>query len=410
MDLIVNELMAIQTKLVNFVPRQFKRYLFNKIDWNQRMLAITGARGTGKTTLVLQYYLEKYNDVKKCLYFSADNPLVLKKGLYNTVSEYFKYFGESVIIDEIHKQKDWAIEIKALYDAFPNKKFIILGSSKLNILNQKGDLSRRMLIYDLKSMSFREYINLKHNIKFDYFSIDDLLDEHIQISSEILGKINHIIGLFQDFLRTGSYPFILNCNEDQYFNFINNILDKIIYEDMPSIKNIKSSSSIPIKKLIAFISMSKIPTLSVSSLCNEIGVSKETLYEFLDLLERADVLNIIKPKRVSVRSIKNSKILFYSPNIYYAIANELWLHEIEIGNLRESFFVSQVKELYNIFASKDCDFTVDIQKSRSIEIEIGGKSKNRRQLKNIENGYILQDNQEIGIENKIPLYLMGFLY
>ena len=147
MDNILNELFAIQNKLVRFVPTTFKRYL--TIDWSKRLIIITGARGTGKTTLVLQHYLQNYNSIVECLYFSVDNPLVAKKGIYEIGKEYFELYGNTIIIDEVHKQLKWATDIKALYDSFPDKKIIILGSSKLNILNQKGDLSRRAIIYNL---------------------------------------------------------------------------------------------------------------------------------------------------------------------------------------------------------------------------------------------------------------------
>ena len=149
----------------------------------------------------------------------------MKKGLYEIISEYFKLFGECVIIDEIHKQKDWSNDMKALYDAFPNKKFIILGSSKLGILNQKGDLSRRMIIYNLKSLSFREYIYLRYNIESDPFSLEEILSDHIKISSEILGKTERVIGLFHEFLNCGMYPFTLECNEEKYYIQLNNIID-----------------------------------------------------------------------------------------------------------------------------------------------------------------------------------------
>ena len=410
MDPIISELMAAQSKIVKYVPRRCKRYLYKQIDWEQRMLAVTGARGTGKTTLVLQHFLDKYKDARKCLYISADNPLVLKKGLYGIIDEYFKFFGECVIVDEVHKQRDWSIDIKALYDIFPNKKFIILGSSKVEILHQKSDLSRRLMIYNLKPLSLREYIEMKYETELDTYLIEDILLDQIKISSKILGKIDRMIGIFHEFLSYGMYPFILECNVEQYYVKMNNIIDKIIYEDVPTIKDIKSSSSLNLKKLIAFISMSKIPTLNISLLCTEIGISKETLYVFLDLLERADLLNIIKPKKSTVRTIKNSKILFYSSNMYYTIANELWQHDVLKGNIRESFLVSQIKGLYPIFSSEVVDFSIQSRSLGFLEFEVGGKSKQKKQIQNLENGFILRDDTEIGSGNIIPLYLFGFLY
>jgi len=266
------------------------------------------------------------------------------------------------------------------------------------------------MIYNLKPLSLREYIEMKYETELDTYLIEDILLDQIKISSKILGKIDRMIGIFHEFLSYGMYPFILECNVEQYYVKMNNIIDKIIYEDVPTIKDIKSSSSLNLKKLIAFISMSKIPTLNISSLCTEIGISKETLYVFLDLLERADLLNIIKPKKSTVRTIKNSKILFYSSNMYYTIANELWQHDVLKGNIRESFLVSQIKGLYPIFSSEVVDFSIQSRSLGFLEFEVGGKSKQKKQIQNLENGFILRDDTEIGSGNIIPLYLFGFLY
>lgn len=187
------------------------------------------------------------------------------------------------------------------------------------------------------------------------------------------------------------------------------MIDKVIYEDIPIIKGVKASSSVAIKKLIAYLAVSKIPTLNVSLLCTEIGVSRETLYDFLEILQRTDLLSIIRTKKSFVRAIKNSRILFYNPNIYYAIASEMWKHNTSLGNIRESFFVSQMKDLYTLFSSEVTDYLVDLG-GKAFEFEIGGKSMSRKQIRDVQNGYVFKDDIEIGFENIIPLYLVGFVY
>src|SRR6056297_4216626 len=157
------DLMEIHDEVTKRVPLDFKRYLYDRVNWQQRMITITGARGVGKTTMVLQYYKEQYDNVSKCLYVSADNPFVIKDGLYQLGFDYFKGGGKALIVDEVHKFPDWSLDIKALYDSFPDRQIIILGSSKTEILRSKGDLSRRTLIYNLKPLSFREYINFTMN-------------------------------------------------------------------------------------------------------------------------------------------------------------------------------------------------------------------------------------------------------
>jgi len=399
----LQEIISIHQRVVKNVPVDFKRYLHDNINWKHRLIGIIGARGTGKTTLVLQHYLKAYGDVEKCLYLSADNPLVLKSGIYNTVSEYFKYYGECVIIDEVHKQPEWSADIKALYDAFPDKKIIILGSSALNILHEKGDLSRRILLHRLKGLSFREYLNFKYNLTLEPVVFDDLLKNHIKVSGAIPSDIK-VLAEFKKYCSCGCYPFFKGLDEGEYYSFLSNIIGKIVYEDIPSIKSIVPASCVKIKKLLAFLCVSKIPLFNISSLTNEIDVSKDSLYDYFDLLERAEVLNIVRPADKNLRTLKNSKILFSNP-----IAASFWENDADKGNVRESFAASQLKDIVSLNASKILDFTI-IYKKRKYELEVGGKNKDKKQLGNLENGYILKDGIEYGSRNVLPLYLLGFLY
>ena len=405
----LNELFSIHGRVVSKISLNFKRELYKTINWERRMIIITGARGTGKTTLVLQHYLETYNDLKKCLYISADNPLVLKAGIYNTAAEYFKYHGECLIIDEVHKQKDWSLEVKGLHDAYPEKKFIILGSSTLNILYEKGDLSRRGVLYSLQPLSFREYLELKYQKQLQKFTFYQILSDHVRICGDLTSQFKTILGDFNGFLMNGSYPFFLNFSQNEYFDILSNVLDKVIYEDISTLKSLKSFSSLKLKKLLAFIAVSKIPLFNIESLKVEIGVSKDTLYEYFDLLDRAEIVKIVRTESRSVRVFKHSKILFKSPNIYYAIAFELWSSDADKGNIRESFFASQINSAYPLFSSMNTDFLL-IDGERKIEIEVGGRSKKRKQLRNLKEAYVFKDGIEVGFANSIPLYLAGFIY
>jgi len=408
-EIVLNELFGIHGRIVSKVSLNFKRHLYEAINWDQRMIIITGARGTGKTTLVLQYYLERYNNIEKCLYISADNPLVLKAGIYNTASEYFKYYGDCLIVDEVHKQKDWGLDIKALYDAYPDKKFIILGSSTLNILYEKGDLSRRGILYSLQPLSFREYLELKHQKQLPKLTFSQILSDHAKISGELTSQFKTILGDFNDFLMGGSYPFFLEFSQNEYFDILSNVLDKVIYEDISTLKSLKSFSSLKLKKLLAFIALSKIPLFNIESLKVEIGVSKDTLYEYFDLLNRAEIVKIIRTESGSARAMKNSKILFTSPNIYYSIAFESWKNDPDKGNIRESFFSSQIGSTYHLFSSMKTDFVLVDRKTR-FEIEVGGKSKGKKQIRNLKDAYVFKDGVETGFANSIPLYLAGFTY
>jgi predicted AAA+ superfamily ATPase len=405
MKMILQELFEIQNRISGFVPLEFRRYL--KLPGGKRLLALTGSRGTGKTTLVMQYYLDNFSSTEECLYFSVDNPLVSRSSIYEIGKEYFTYYGNALLIDEVHKQKSWAIDVKALYDSFPDKQVIISGSSRLGIINQKGDLSRRAEIYNLKGLSFREFLEYHYGYKLEAYTLEEILTDHTGISTQISRKVTELKKYFQEYLHYGFYPFYERNNEMQYQQALLNIIDKIIYEDVPGLVDIKSSSSLEFKKLIAYLAMSKIPTVQVSSLCNELDITKETLYKYLDLLDRSEVINIVRERKASIRSIKKSRLLFLNPNLYYAVSSELWRHSTELGNIREAFFVSQINQ--GLYSSQTSDYEIDL-KGKRIHIEIGGKNKSRSQIKDVDAGYLFKDDIVQGYENVIPLYLAGFLY
>ncbi|MCP5053879.1 MAG: ATP-binding protein [bacterium] len=405
----LNELFHIHHRNTSAISLKFKRYLYHEINWDNRLVLVTGARGTGKTTLVLQHFLERYNDIKKCLYLSADNPLVLKEGIYNTGSEYFKYYGDCLIIDEVHKQKDWSIQVKGLYDAYPGKKLIVLGSSTLNILYEKGDLSRRAVIYSLQPLSFREYLEMKYEKKIAAHPFGEILSRHVEIAHRLGNDFESILRDFNDYLECGSFPFFMEYSAGDYLNALSNVLDKMIYEDVTTIKTLKAFSSLKLKKLLGFLSTSKIPLFNLETLKNEIEVSRDTIYEYFDLLDRAEIVKIVRTESKNRKVFKNSKILFKSPNIYFAIAFELWKSGVDKGNIRESFFASQVGRDYPVFSSINTDFLV-IDGERRFEIEVGGKSKGRKQIKDLDNAYVFKDGIDIGFADSIPLYLAGFLY
>ncbi|MBU0993978.1 MAG: hypothetical protein KJ737_15900 [Proteobacteria bacterium] len=296
-----------------------------------------------------------------------------------------------------------------MYDAYPDKKFIVLGSSALSIMSEKGDLSRRAVIYSLPSLSFREYLELKHQKELPVVSFSELISNHMSISANLTSQFRAILNEFNMFVATGSFPFFLEASGDEYLEALSGIIDKVIYEDIPTIKALRAFSSLKLKKLFAYLAISKIPLFNIEFLKTEIEVSKDTLYEYFDLLDRAEIVKIVRTESAAPRVFKNSKILFKSPNVYFAIAYELWKGNVDRGNIRESFFVSQTCDTYRLFSSATTDFLL-LDGDSCFEIEVGGKSKKKKQIKNLKNGYIFKDDIEVGAGNTLPLYLIGFLY
>jgi len=401
--------MEIHDEVTKRVPLDFKRYLYDRVKWQQRMITITGARGVGKTTMVLQYYKEQYDNVSKCLYVSADNPFVIKDGLYQLGFDYFKGGGKALIVDEVHKFPDWSLDIKALYDSFPDRQIIILGSSKTEILRSKGDLSRRTLIYNLKPLSFREYINFTMNQAFKPLDMQAIIKDHTTHAQALKKRLDRLIPLFNAYNRTGSFPFNQQYSESEYHNILRNLLDKIIYEDISLMHNTKKSTTIASKKLISYLAESKIPTINVSSLCNDFDISRDTFYSILDNLQRADLITVVTEEKKKNKNVAKGRVFFNSTNWYYTLAKAFWTREADIGNIREAFFIAQLPEASTVFSSKTTDYEVITNKGRMV-VEIGGKGKSRKQLNKGENSYLFKDDIEIGFQNIIPLYLCGFQY
>lgn len=405
----LNELIAIHQRTTAAIPAEFRRYLHEHINWNNRLIALIGARGTGKSTLVLQHYLDAYNDVEQCLYLSADHPVVLSTGIYDAVAEYFKFYGKCVIIDEVHKQPDWSRHIKALYDSFPDKKLIILGSSALEITHSKGDLARRMVLYRLKGLSFREYLNFSCSLQLNPVAFETMFQKNLALSQAIVRSTSTVLKEFRNYCAWGYYPFFIEHDRNEYYQMIENVIDKVIYEDIPSVRSLQSQSAVKLKRLLAYLAVSSIPVFSVSSLTNEIDVTRDTLYEYFDLLERATLVHVVKTRTKNVRSFRKSKILFTNPNLYYAISHAFWASDIERGNLRESFFASQLHHTADLNTSEQVDFLVTTA-GQSYEIEVGGRNKDASQIAGLPNGLVFKDGIEYGAGREIPLYLAGFLY
>ncbi|HMV79994.1 MAG TPA: AAA family ATPase [Leptospiraceae bacterium] len=405
----MEEYFSIQTRIAEAVDMTFIRSVYEKIQWNSRLIGILGARGTGKSTLVMQYFKNKFNDPEKCLYISADNPIVLGRGIYSIVSEFFKMYGNTVIVDEVHKQKNWSLEIKALYDSFPRKQIIVLGSSAAAILQEKGDLSRRMKLYHCPVLSFGEFLSIRHKTSIQNYSFEEIIQDHSKICRNILKRIPDILMEFREYLQFGSFPFFIENSRDEYLSLLENVLDKVIYEDIQTVKSLKNFSALKMKKLLGFLALSPIPLFNTETLKNKMEVSKDTLYDYFDLLERTNILQIIRSAGKPETGLKNAKVFFQSPNYYYCIAENFWKNSADTGNIRESFFVSQISQFLPIKSSDSADFTVYIKK-KIYELEIGGRSKSKKQIEGLSNAYVFKDGIEVGAGNVIPLYLTGMLY
>lgn len=395
---------AIHNNTVRNVPMEFRRYLYPRIDWKSNAICVTGARGVGKTTMLLQYYHDHYGDVEKCLYISADNPEASGEGLFNLASEYFNFGGQALIIDEIHKYPDWQTVLKNIIDTFRDKKLLVSGSSSLNLKKGKADLSRRFAYYDLKGLSFREYLSLKKVKTFPAMKLSAILSCHVKHAQAISNRTT-VLREFRDYLSGGYYPFFLE-SEASYLQKVLNIIEKTLYEDVAIIGNMKPANISALKKILWLIAGSASFKPNIDKLSRELGISKEYTYLYLEYLEQAGIVTALRSGGKGCKFLrKPAKLYFENTNLLAAINGSLKL-EAEQGAIRETFFINQVSVTERITTSERGDFSVN----NHLTFEIGGGGKTAKQIKDVKNSYLALDRVEIGAGNRIPLYLFGFLY
>jgi len=388
--------------LVQSIKTDFKRSHYQKINWNGRAICILGARGTGKSTLMLQYLKENL-PFDKSLYLSLDDLYFKQNDLVELAERFYQLGGRNLLLDEVHKYEDWQSAVKNIYDFYPDLKLIISGSSILALQKSQADLSRRLVYYELPELSFREYLSLKLKIQLEKHDLNALLSGHQKIVDEILTSVPDLILQFEYYKKTGAYPFFLEDEKD-YVSKINQLINVIIDYDLPEGKDISTSTQAKLKKLLYLLSTSVPFSPNITKLAEKTETTRTRLLEMLHMLE---VSKLIKNLRSSSKGIsimnKPDKIYLSNTNLIYALA----LENQNQGNIRETFFYNQLENSGAILTTaKNGDFLVNNQ----FEFEIGGKNKNFSQIANIPDSYIAADEMLHGIGNKIPLYLFGFLY
>lgn len=384
------------------VDLTFQRYMIDEIDWNGRLSVITGSRGTGKTTLMLQHIKKTFgNAPKNVLHVHADNIWFSVNKLFDLANEFDKMGGEYLFIDEIHKYENWAQEVKNIYDTFSNLKIVITGSSMLEIYKGNADLSRRAVHYTLNGLSFREFLEFDQKIEVKTYSLEEILTNHVEISSSIMEKVKPLPA-FQNYLKQGYYPYY-KSDKRFYLSKLANTINLILEIDLPSVENIEIHSIRKIKKLLWIISQSVPFTPNITTLAKELSVSRNSLLNYFTILERAGLINLLQSGVKGLNSLaKPEKIYLNNTNQIFALDP----NNPDMGNIRETFFFNQIQTSHNITYSNKGDFKID---NRYI-IEVGGKNKGKKQIMGIENGYLALDNIEFGYGNKIPLWMFGLLY
>ena len=376
----------------------YKRYFFDVVDFREKLIGLIGARGIGKTTFLLQYLDTLEIEEEKKLYFSVDSIITSNLKLFDIAEDFYNVGGKVLVIDEIHKYKDFEIELKEIYD-FLDLKVIFSGSSAIVLEHKKADLSRRAMIYRLKGLSFREFLELKLQKSFKTFSLEEILQNHIKIAKDLANEIKPLEH-FKEYLKFGYYPFYFE-NKENYCLKLEETINAVIESDLPIIFNIEPSNINKLKQLVAFICTSKPYELNLTALSKKIGINRKTLYLYIHYLTLGNIFSRleVKSKGDNIFS-KPAKLYLNNPNL-----NNCYCINSEIGTIREEFCLNMLSN-HKLSYPKQGDFLIDDK----YIIEVGGKNKSYKQIKDIDNSFIVADDIEVGYKNKMPLWLFGFLY
>lgn len=387
---------------LQFTPVNFIRSAMTEINWNARLIGIKGARGIGKTTLLLQHIKLNLNtQLEKTLYVSLDSIWFNNHSLVNLASDFVKKGGVYLFLDEVHKYQGWAQEIKNIYDNFPELKIVFTGSSLLEILNARADLSRRAVVYSMQGFSFREYLTMETGLSFQHYTLPELLSGHLQIAQIINKQIKPFVH-FDAYLKNGYYPFYTEQPE-LYQMRLGEVINMILEIELPLLRGVELSYIPKIKQLLVIIAESVPFIPNVSKLSEKIGINRATLLAYLHYLDEiALTINLFKEANGISKLQKPMKIYLENTNIIFTLSSE----NANKGNIRETFFANQLSHRHRLTFTEKGDFFVD----EKYVFEIGGKNKNSKQIDSLSDAFVAADEIEYGFQNKIPLWMFGFLY
>lgn len=397
----LEKLFEISDRRVRDTSDKIKRYLYNQIDWRDRLICIKGARGTGKTTLMLQYLKENFLKSNKAIYISLDNIIFTTVSLREIAEEFVLQGGELIAIDEAHHYRDWQKIIKNLNDDYKDLNIIYSGSSLLKMESGGVDLSRRQMIYELGGLSFREYLIFENILEYKPVHLESLLKDHVQISEEISSKIK-IYPLFQKYLKTGYYPFYKDVFAG-YYERIGETINQILESDYTFIEDVSTSTILKLKKMLKILSEKCPQTPNMSELYRELETDRNQGLKMLNVLSRARLLALLSSAKNQLKDMSRpDKIYCDNTNIMHAI-----VLNTDAGCERETFFLNQMRNSgHQVTYPPKGDFLVDDQ----YLFEVGGRKKTFTQIADIDNSFLAVDDTEVGRGNRIPLWMFGMMY
>lgn len=379
--------------MLSETPVNFHRYMYERIDWSDRLIGLKGPRGVGKTTLLLQRAKEVL-DRDTTLLVNADDLYFTTHTLVDLADEFVRTGGKVLMIDEIHKYKEWSRELKLIYDYHKDLKVVFTGSSILDIEEGEADLSRRVVPYEMQGLSFREYMKMFKGIDLPLLNLDDVLSNRIVVPEGF-----HPYVYFSEYLRTGYYPF---SNESQFERRLAQVVNKTIEVDIPQYTDMTISAIRKLKRLMSIVSESVPFKPNYTSLSQVLGVSRNLLPEWFAYMEKAGLIMQLRDDTGGIRGLgKVDKVYIDNTALMYMLGRE----NTDIGNVRETFFLNQTRVMHDVITSSVSDFQIG-----KYTFEVGGKNKTQKQIAGVSDAFVVKDDIEIGYQNVIPLWVFGLMY
>ncbi len=397
----MDEIRQMHNQLLRQLESRFRRPLADKIAWGEQLIGITGARSAGKTTLLLQYIKDTYGMDTRALYATLDTLSFAPGDLYSFAEMAWREGVEVLLLDEVHKFDTWSIELKKIYDFLPKLRVVFTGSSLLHIIQGHSDLSRIAVSYTLEGLSFREYVQIESGQIFEPVTFEDLLQNHVHIAGAVLEKIKPF-AYFQKYLQAGYYPYFLQ-GADTYASKLMGTFIQMIEFDIPYLRGVEIRYVNKLKQLLHLLAQSVPYKPNIVQLADALGISRNAVLLYLHHLQDANLIRLLYPGGSLYSKLKKpEKVYLWHPNHMYLLGK----HNPEKGNIRETFFYSQVAQQQVVNSSNKGDFLVN----EKYHFEVGGKNKYEQQVKGLANAYIVLDDVEMGYNNRIPLWLFGWLY
>ena len=395
-------LLSIYNRLIESTECKYQRYLHARIDWQERLIGVKGARGVGKTTLMLQHIKQTFPNRSQAFYVSLDNLWFSTHTLSDLVDYLYTHGVLYFFFDEVHHYPTWIREIKNIYDSYPDIHVVFTGSSLLELDNAEADLSRRLRMYHMYGLSFREYLAINGLCEIPAIPLEELLEEHVAAASSICARLK-VLPLFEKYMHEGYYPFFLDAaNRESYSERLLRVVSTVIENDMPTVEDLEYETLQKTKRLLMTLAQTVPFTPSVATLCETLSVTRNQVIRLLSLLERARLIRQLHAEGKNLKAIgKPEKILFDNPNLMQALTSN-----VDIGTARESFFAAMMSVMHTLSFPKEGDLRVDSKYT----FEVGGRNKGFAQVRDVPDSYVVADEIETGFGNKVPLWLFGMMY